>query len=436
MNLEKEFGNIFLIVIAIISMLTLIFIIGSNFTGFVTYEETIILNNNSNFGSENINFSDSEMKLNLYQENIIQDNLYYIDKSIYEKNDVSDLIKFEDSNGIELKNEERLEIELDDKKFINGLIVSLKIINGSESEIMLCRSEGVCTKDINNLGSTLYTNPGYYNITIKNQGDEKLKLHIKGNITVDYIYVIEENTSISNKYSNQGYIETEINNFNSVIPNYNLNDQSIDFYYLDNETWKELDENVLDTKLRIVFNSNSTVTPVLYNLSLSYNVICNENYICSNWSICENNTKIRTCEDTNCNTGIKNESEFCNDTIEIPVNDSNITIPATPSSSGGSSGGSGGGSSKPKVTPTETRTLEKSTEITNPVESQDTSRVLEKPIDHCNNRKKDYDETKVDCGGSCKKCISILTILPYSNYMLFILLLLVVITLLKKGTKE
>ena len=54
----------------------------------------------------------------------------------------------------------------------------------------------------------------------------------------------------------------------------------------------------------------------------------------------------------------------------------------------------------------------------------------------CNNEVKDLNEDGIDCGGSCKKCMSVTAILPYTNYLLFVMLVLVIITLLDKGKPD
>ncbi|MDD5649847.1 MAG: hypothetical protein PHF86_05410 [Candidatus Nanoarchaeia archaeon] len=227
---------------------------------------------------------------------------------------------------------------------------------------------------VNNVKATFVTTKNITNTLFNN----KIKL---GNNVVS-----EENLSIINIQPDYDISDVllwmflEINYNDSEIINQNINESTIKLYYYNN-SWIEL---------------NSSVNIENNYLSLNLTYLINEFGL----------------------FGDKN----------------NILIPTTPSGSGGSSGGSSSGSGKtPK--PIETRVLEKSTEI-NSVKTEDTTRILEKKIDLCNNGKKDSDETGIDCGGSCKKCISILTILPYSNYMLFILLLLVIMTLLKKVRKE
>ena len=158
---------------------------------------------------------------------------------------------------------------------------------------------------------------------------------------------------------------------------------------------------------------------------------CNENWTCSEWSECIDGNKTRICNDTSlCGTEMNKPdlTEYCNISIgnetntTLPENQTNVTAPAAPSSSGGG----GGGSSKPKE---ETRTLEQAKEITIP----ETTRILEKKEDLCTNRIKDPDEKEIDCGGSCPDCVSIKTVLPYTNYMLFVLMVMVILTLLDKG---
>lgn len=193
----------------------------------------------------------------------------------------------------------------------------------------------------------------------------------------------EENLSIINIVPDYGinyillWMFLEINYNDSELINQNINESTIRLYYY-NESWLELNSSI-DTESNYL------------HLNLTY--LINE-------------------------FGLFGEKN-------------NILIPATPSSpSSGGGGSSGGSNTKRTEQSTETRTLERSA-ITTPVEKE--TRALEQAVDHCINNVKDFDETKIDCGGSCKKCVSILTILPYSNYMLFILLLLVIMTLLKKG---
>jgi len=443
MKAEKEIENIFLVVIAIISLAILIYFIGGSYTGLSIYEQDLLFNNNSDYSYENINFSDSEIKLLAYStvENItIEDNsLFYIESAKYDKEDVEELIQYYDDNYLVMDKNNKLRLELDDKKFLNDQILVLHTLNGSIGNIFLCESSGVCNfNGTNYIGGVYYNgDDNIYNITIMGLSEEKHYVYLStNNLTLDYVYLIEKNTTASylekSIYPENGYIETneininELKNFNYFDADFLSNDQLIEFYYFDNN-WSNLNIGNFsfnnDTKLKIIFKSNTTQTPILYNLTLSYEINCYENWLCSNWTECINGTKARICNDTSsCGTTLEkpSETEFCNETI--PYN--------PPASSGGGGGGSSSGGGR-KITPETTRVLEQAEQT--PLETKNKEiRTLEKKIDLCENGIKDSGETKIDCGGSCKKCNSILAILPYTNYIIFILLLAGIITLLYK----
>jgi len=452
MNLEKELGNIFLAVAAVIGIAVLIYFIGAEYTGFAAYGNELFFDNNSNYASYDINFSDSEMKLISYtsMENITteQNYNYYIDEAEYDDEDVDELVKEYDALFLAMDQDgERLEFELDDKKFINNQTIALHIINGSESDIYLCRSNGACEYNGTNfIGGGYYSNPGFYNITIVNLEYEKKKIYLKSDedIDIDYIYMIERNISeeLTEEayFKEQGSIETEnisiFGDFNYFDANFELNNQTIEFYYRENETWNSLNAGNITfnpEKLKIVLKSDKANTPVLNNFSLSYTMPCEENWTCTSWTGCINDTKTRICNDDNlCGTEINKpeETELCNETI----NQTNSTEIPPAASGGGGGGGGGGGSSSGAAPKQEARTLEQ--KIKETPKEQETERVLEQPEDMCNNEVKDLNEDGIDCGGSCKKCMSVTAILPYTNYLLFVMLVLVIITLLDKGKPD
>ena len=68
--------------------------------------------------------------------------------------------------------------------------------------------------------------------------------------------------------------------------------------------------------------------------------------------------------------------------------------------------------------------------------SPETAIMLENKVDLCRNGIKDQGEKGIDCGGLCKKCNSIITILLYTNYTLFILLVMAILILLDKGVVD
>ncbi|MBU0929891.1 MAG: hypothetical protein KJ623_02370 [Nanoarchaeota archaeon] len=439
MKSKKEIENIFFVTIAVIAIAVLISLIGTSYTGLIIYNNELNLDNNSNYTSENMNFSNSEIKLSYYiiTENVTNEENYnyYLDEARYDNDDVTELVKENDDEFLIMNKNDKLKFKLEDKKFINNQTVALHILNGSEY-VYLCKSNGYCViNGTNFIGGISADNEGFYNITIIGLEDEKKNLYlIANNISLDYIYMIEKNiTSYLTekiKYYENGYIEAnlsinELDNFNYISANYILNNQSIKFYYINNDSWQEFflgNISLSNSKIKITFNSDALATPIIYNITLSYNLICYENWTCSEWSNCTNENKTRACEDANaCGTLIEkpNEIENCNETNPAPE------IPSS-SSGSGSSGGGGGR----KITPEETRVLEQATQV--PVKTSEETRILEKKVDLCTNGVQDNGETGIDCGGSCKKCASIITLLPYTNYLLFILLLLVIITLLNK----
>lgn len=457
MNLEKEMENIILVVVAVIAIALLMHFIGVGYTGFAVYGNELFFDNNSDYTSVNINFSDSEIKLvsSLTIENITKEEYYnyYIYDANYNNKDITNLVKILDGNYTSMYHG-KLEFELENnKQFINNQTVSLYIINGS-GFVYLCKSNGLCSYNGTNfIGGFQYDGKeGFYNITIINQPAEKKKLYLVGNIKLDYIYMIEKNTTTEIRetitYPSKGYIETrnitinDLNDFNYFFANYN---RDINFYFLENETWKEITNGNItileNTKLKVVFISDTNETPILYNFTLLYNLNCYENWTCSKWSECTNGNETRMCNDNNlCGTKINKPelTEYCNistgneTNTTLPENQTNVTTPAV--SSGGSFGGGGGS----RITPVETRTLEQPVqkEIVTENNNVQNKRILENKIDLCNNGIKDPGEKGIDCGGLCKKCNSIIAILPYTNYLLFIILVMVIVTLLDKGRKN
>ena len=117
MKVEKEIENIFLVVVAVISIAILIYFIGENYTGFSIYEQNLLFNNNSNYSYENINFSDSEIKLLSYSitedVTIENDYLFYIENARYHNDDVEELIVHYDDLYLIMTKNNKLRLEFD-----------------------------------------------------------------------------------------------------------------------------------------------------------------------------------------------------------------------------------------------------------------------------------------------------------------------------------
>jgi len=412
-DLHRELDLFF--IFAIFFIIVFIFIYPT-ITGLIVYSST-----SYNFTFENpddytydsdlISIENNEAKLKLqestYTWTTINVSEIYVISAYYNSNDKTEkIIQLDDKK--QLVEDKTFDITFQES-LQNNDILSLYLNEEKKSLVYLCDISTFCD---NNYGSVYFPNTaGWYNITIQNLPTPISTLSILTNnsIKINYIKIIREteqlNSETNYSYPEISSLETntiDLPNTNQNIffsKNENINQQEIKYYYSSDDgfTWNDLENlsNLEKIKIKAEFKSNSSETPILYNMMLSYE-FCEESWNCSEWSDCsENNTKSRVCSDINeCGTFELKPSEtqnclytpsceenwsctewsscinenqtricddlsFCNTTINKPEEMQNCTIQETITTTSSSGGGSSGGSSTSSST--FTRPAEKTT---------------------------------------------------------------------------
>jgi len=336
--------EIFFVIIIFIGLFLFLSIYSPSYTGYFVKSGEIEICKIENLSLENkliletINFTIFDTKTQILD----------ITKASYDFKDVTELVKENDNLNFHIEQDfkiekqegkhfkfilitgqfKKLEFETSEH-FENGDKILLHILNGTPSEIKICKS--ACPIICHSIGEANYTGGEQiveielnFNKTCRFCGHgeygKKKKLYLQAwNITLDSIKVVKNitiNITQQETLASSGYAETceikttknckllvnatgvdlyRIENGNSYLVKQEINGQEI--VELENGTFK----------LRFVFNNPEDV---LYGMIL--NCSCVENWTCEAWSACINGTKTRKCYDANyCNATIVYEQENC-----------------------------------------------------------------------------------------------------------------------------
>lgn len=341
-ELVKEVNLFF--IIAIIFILVFLFL-KPTITGFITftpgsYNWTFENPNNYVYDENLILIENNSAQLKLqqttYNWTTTNSSEFYIVTAYYDGNDKTDKIISLDNNHQDIGEDKLLDITFENN-IENNDIITLYLKKEKISNISLCNISISCEE---NYGSLNFPNiEGWYNITVENLSSPTNNLAILANekTKIDHIKVLKETEIIhygtNSTYPENASLETSNinlpsnNNLNLFSKNQELNQQEINYYYsTDNGiTWNlipsngSLPSNLDQIKIKSEFITDTTNTPILYDISLNYQY-CIEDWECNNWTECyENNTKSRICTDLNdCNTFDNRPEEIQNCTYIPP----------------------------------------------------------------------------------------------------------------------
>ena len=340
-------------IIALVFILLLVAIkYDFNPTGFFAYQPAINhtwdFSNISSyiFNSSEINFTNNEVKLSriplFYQWQETSNKIASITSAIRDDiHDDTSKVIFLDENITNIDENKKLSIKFNNSLNNNDMISLYLNSMSKEPVIYLCPVNVAC--NTSNYGSAIATSTGNFSISliISNLplAADQFDINVNDTAKIDYITAVYSSTTAYNA-TNYSYvnasIETNDLNFEGqpklglFNEDSNLNNQHISYKYsIDSGlTWFDVSSNnlsnvnVSNSKIRILalLFTNSTVTPVLNSLSLTYYASCSENWTCSEWSLCASNIKTRSCiENNNCISPENKPQEVlvCGDFIRI-----------------------------------------------------------------------------------------------------------------------
>jgi len=493
------------ILIALSLLLFSLTLLKPSITGYTIYEENSYIwdfqNKSDYIYNENlINLTEEGVELipnitvSYWNESF--ETTVYIINAIRNEEDVTSNLILVDQEKININKNNPIDIILEEYLNNNDLI-NFYLEGNQEENLYLCDYNINC--NFPGYGSIYYDKTkNWYNLTLINLTTPKDRFRIISNnkpIFINYIEskkmgVIEQN-STSIIYPESAEIETpdlnpeNISSFGMFIAEYELNNQQIDYQYSSDSgaTWNALNENenlnLSSNKIRIksILTSDTTSTPILKNLELTYTIQipeeCIEDWNCTSWNECIDNSQNRNCIDlNNCGTEQnkpnliqeciiscipnwtctdwrncinENQSRNCTDLNSCEIDKievQNCTIQeilnetySNEESSGESS------SSSSQESGNDYSSYKKPSEIIseNPPSQQEEKETIETPKETCLDGIQNQNETDIDCGGSCSPCIKDLTgQVTYKNllkneisYIIFFLLILLIITILK-----
>lgn len=348
--------NLLLVMGFIYILISLLYFLGTSFTGFVIFDENYMI----------IDFSNES-------EYIYNNNTIILTNSIKLIPDV-DITTITEENlensyvtlALKYKQDDEEEEDDDDEKDVTDKVIAL------DDEKINVRKD----KDIFNI---------YFDKNLTNNDTIRMFIYTVGNATADKIYLCNTNQTCNPpgygevNINNEGWYNITIINLNETTNSFNIDPEKIKFDYIDalHKIYKIYNiTNITYPVMGIVETRdifiNGSLGNVITNQTLNNQTV---NYYFSldggqNYNLIETNLSHIN------NTLIKFKIELISDTINTPiVNDLKIDfIPNPPKieqppASGGSSGGGGGGGSsggsRKKATP---ETTTQTQEVTTPLE--------------------------------------------------------------------
>lgn len=304
---------------------------GSGLSSYKQESYTWDFANSSNyiFNSSQINFTSGSIKLARiplnYQWQAISNYPSKIISAIRDEdhNDTSKVISLDGTRST-IDEDDELRIRFN-HTLNNSNIISIYLSDMSkEASISICSIDVLCNSTNSNHGffTTNITGDLSFNISLINLTTASDEFDIRTNDTtkINYItsfYSVPATYNATNySYSNNSISTNDLNTTNirlldSLAMNETLNNQAITYSYSTDSgmNWISISSynlsyvNASNNKIR--FNAslltNTTETPIIGSMSLSYFIGCQENWSCSSWSLCNNNLKARTClETSNC----------------------------------------------------------------------------------------------------------------------------------------
>ena len=361
MKTEKK--NIILIIGFIYVLISLLYIFGVSYTGYVVFEENYMsldFSNSSEYIYDNntIEFLNSislipNIETITITEEILRNS--YVILAYKDDHDITSQIIALDNNTVNIEKEQNENIfnVFFDKNLTDNDIIRFYIYPVGEvtaDEIFLCDINQTCLSP--GYGEVDINDEGWYNITITNLNKETNSFNIDPEkIKFDYVDALSKEISSYNltniTYPNMGVIETEnifINgSLGNFIPNVTLNNQTINYYYStnDGQNWNIISDNlnhinntIIKFKMELI--SDTKQTPMLHDIKVDF--------------------------------------------MQNINNATNTTQPpeSSPASGGSSGGGGGGGGSSSKSEPTPEPTIQTTSALT-PLEELPSSKNLIQP---------------------------------------------------------
>ncbi|MBI2508039.1 hypothetical protein HYV89_03745 [Candidatus Woesearchaeota archaeon] len=228
--------------------------------------------------------SDEEIKLDY-----INSSLGNITKFWYDPSDKTTKVNAQENTTLEVE-ENKIAEMIFSSNLQNNDIIQIYLKNEEAANLYLCSAGEECTSS--NLGQIYFPNQqGYYNLTIQNlnSASKIFNLNSDEEIKLDYIEAIRV-TETDHSETNTTYPETAnvtTNDFtvenlmywDSLVTEEILNGQNIDYEYSANsgESWEAAPEdknlsavNSTAIRIRAIFSSNTTATPSISLINITY----------------------------------------------------------------------------------------------------------------------------------------------------------------------
>ena len=295
MKTEKK--NIILIIGFIYILISLLYIFGVSYTGYVVFEENYMsldFSNSSEYIYDNntIEFSNSislipSVEITTITEETLKNS--YVILAYKDEHDITSKIIALDNNTVNIEKDQNENIfnVFFDKNLTDNDIVRFYIYRVGEvtaDKIFLCDINQTCLPP--GYGEVDINDEGWYNITITNLNKETNSFNVDPEkIRFDYVDALYKEISSYNltniTYPDIGLVETEnifidgtLGNF---IPNATLNNQTINYYYStdDGQNWNIISDNLNNInntiiKLKIELISDTKQTPILYDIKVDF----------------------------------------------------------------------------------------------------------------------------------------------------------------------